>query len=78
MNRKHLAISGIRLAAAVTAMLATVFGASAKEFPGFEFNRPGDILIADQFNNRVIEARPGGRIVWQFGFWVPMISRPNP
>lgn len=31
------------------------------------FNRAGDILIADQFNNRVIEATPGGNIVWQFG-----------
>ncbi len=31
------------------------------------FNQPGDILIADQFNNRVIEATPAGRIVWSFG-----------
>ena len=31
------------------------------------FNQPGDILIADQFNNRVIEATPSGNIVWQFG-----------
>jgi hypothetical protein len=31
------------------------------------FNQPGDILIADQFNNRVIEATPDGKIVWQFG-----------
>src|SRR5258708_30568169 len=26
-----------------------------------------NILIADQFNNRVIEADPAGNIVWQFG-----------
>ena len=31
------------------------------------FNRPGNTLIADQFNNRVIEVSPNGRIVWQFG-----------
>jgi hypothetical protein len=31
------------------------------------FNAPGNILIADQFNNRVLEADPTGRIVWQFG-----------
>src|ERR1035438_8271389 len=32
-----------------------------------EFNRPGNILIADQFNNRVIEVTPAGNIVWSFG-----------
>jgi hypothetical protein len=31
------------------------------------FNDPGNILIADQFNNRVIEVKPDGKIVWQFG-----------
>jgi len=32
-----------------------------------KFNRPGNILITDQFNNRVIEIDPAGNIVWQFG-----------
>jgi hypothetical protein len=32
------------------------------------FNQPGNILIADQFNNRVIEVDPRTKqIVWQFG-----------
>src|SRR6516165_7177818 len=31
------------------------------------FNRPGNVLIADQFNNRVIETTPSGKIVWSFG-----------
>jgi hypothetical protein len=31
------------------------------------FNKKGNILISDQFNNRVIEVRPSGKIIWQFG-----------
>jgi hypothetical protein len=31
------------------------------------FNRPGHILISDQFNNRVIEIDRSGNIVWHFG-----------
>jgi hypothetical protein len=34
---------------------------------GSAFNQPGNILITDQFNNRVIEIDPAGNIVWQFG-----------
>jgi hypothetical protein len=34
---------------------------------GSGFNTPGNILITDQFNNRVIEIDPVGNIVWQFG-----------
>ena len=43
-----------------------VFAASLESQPG-EFNHPGNILITDQFNNRVIEIDPAGNIVWQFG-----------
>jgi hypothetical protein len=32
-----------------------------------DFNKPGNILIADQFNNRVIECDTNGNILWQFG-----------
>jgi len=35
--------------------------------PLSQVNQPGNILIADQFNNRVIETDPAGNIVWQFG-----------
>ncbi len=31
------------------------------------FNRRGNILIADQFNNRVVEIDQSGKIVWSFG-----------
>ena len=32
-----------------------------------QFNQRGNIMIADQFNNRVIEINPAGKIVWSFG-----------
>ena len=32
-----------------------------------EFNQPGNYLIADQFNNRVIEVDANGKIIWHFG-----------
>jgi hypothetical protein len=35
---------------------------------GLSFNTPGNILISDQFNNRIIELNPKtGKIVWSFG-----------
>jgi hypothetical protein len=39
----------------------------ATAFSESEFNDPGNILIADQFNNRVIEVDQAGHIVWHFG-----------
>jgi len=42
-------------------------GTGSKGQSPSEFNRPGNILITDQFNNRVIEIDPAGSIVWQFG-----------
>src|SRR5438309_4554705 len=42
-------------------------GTVAKGQSSSEFNRPGNILITDQFNNRVIEIDPAGNIVWHFG-----------
>jgi hypothetical protein len=35
---------------------------------GNHFNTPGNVLISDQYNNRVIEVNPNNhRIVWRFG-----------
>src|SRR5713226_1757440 len=49
------------LTAVILLVTPALFGASA-------FNTPGNILIADQFNNRVIEIDPqSGSPVWQFG-----------
>ncbi len=53
------------LSAAIGAVLVLSSAAMAAT-PGM-FNQAGNILISDQFNNRVIETNPQGVIVWQYG-----------
>ena len=65
MNQRGRGILlGVLLLAAAFAAIASG-GLAAADDSGF--NRSGNYLIADQFNNRVIEVDPAGRIVWQFG-----------
>jgi outer membrane protein assembly factor BamB len=59
MRRVHVLVS---LAAA--AGLGVLAGPAAA---AGGFNHPGNILIADQFNNRVIEVNRHHEIVWSFG-----------
>jgi hypothetical protein len=61
-------VIAVRLCALFSAMtiLAGLWAPSAAN-AGSEFNQPGNILITDQFNNRVIEIDPQGNIVWVFG-----------
>jgi hypothetical protein len=68
----HLAWKNNLLALAVVflalAAFPSVFARSTPNITnGGGFNQPGNILITDQFNNRVIEISPSGSIVWQFG-----------
>lgn len=43
------------------------------------FNKPGNILISDQFNNRVIEVNPITKdIVWSFGSGNSSLCNPGP
>jgi outer membrane protein assembly factor BamB len=48
-------------------LLGIAFVGTGSAGAGSGFNQPGNILITDQFNNRVIEIDPTGNIVWQFG-----------
>jgi hypothetical protein len=62
-----------------TAIAACAFGlaAAAANAQG-AFNQYGNILISDQFNNRVIEVTPRGQIVWQFGIGPNDITATSP
>jgi len=52
-------------ACATALVLAACVSAMAQ---GDAYNTPGNILISDQFNNRIIELNPAdGKIVWSFG-----------
>jgi outer membrane protein assembly factor BamB len=48
--------------------------AGLKEDSEKQFNHAGNILVSDQFNNRVIEMDRKGAIVWQFGLGPSDIS----
>jgi predicted secreted protein len=53
------------LACAASLLAATALSVQAQ---GNEFNTPGNVLISDQYNNRLIEVNPTNhRIVWRFG-----------
>jgi hypothetical protein len=52
--------------------------AAARTAAGGGFNIPGNILISDQFNNRVIEVSRSGQIVWSFGSGNPNLCNPGP
>jgi hypothetical protein len=59
------------LAAAVLLLMSALpvlaDGGTVEAAKAPKFNRKGNVLIADQFNNRVIEVSPGGTIVFTAG-----------
>jgi hypothetical protein len=64
----------VRLVGIVCAVLAAagvLLQANTARAEGFrlsrDFNKAGNVLIADQFNNRVIEVDQVGTILWSFG-----------
>jgi hypothetical protein len=54
-------------AAALGVAVFVVFLTLAGPAAAATFNTPGNVLIADQFNNRVIELSRAGFVVWHFG-----------
>ena len=65
------------LAILVTSLAVSAYAAAYDTAGSDGFNKPGNLLITDQFNNRVIEVNPNtGHIVWSFGSGVS--TRCNP
>jgi flagellar biosynthesis/type III secretory pathway chaperone len=66
----RLMAAGVVAALAGLSVLGAGTAASASARPALAhggFNTKGDILIADQFNNRVVEVNRQHQVVWQFG-----------
>jgi len=61
----------MKISAKISCPVAFVAVALVLCLPGFakdHYNKPGNILIADQFNNRVLEVDPStNEVLWQFG-----------
>jgi hypothetical protein len=64
---RTVACLGVSLLVIAGLVLCSAAIASPENESNHRFNHPGNILIADQFNNRVIEINPAGTIVWHFG-----------
>jgi outer membrane protein assembly factor BamB len=73
-------VSSLLVLSAFLALSVTVSAAATSSPASFEgFNQPGNVLITDQFNNRVIEVNPLTKdIVWSFGSGNPMLCNPGP
>ena len=76
MRQRHLdsrrRLLALALAGVLIALAALWVGAAAAKAAPMGFNQKGNVLIADQFNNRVIEVARDGRIVWHFGTGSPV------
>lgn len=75
------AIAVLFLSSILTAQSRTVYAAVAPTNPAKSgmFNSPGNVLITDQFNNRVVEIDPATKqIVWSFGSGNSTLCNPGP
>jgi outer membrane protein assembly factor BamB len=79
VRRPFLIIMGLFIAIFVSSCggAAQTSQPAQSSTPQDHFNASGNILISDQFNNRV-EVAPDGHIVWTFGSGNPTLCNPGP
>ncbi len=65
-NPLQLFLVGLIVMAFLASMAIPAVSASSPSVAS-GFNAPGNVLITDQFNNRVIEVNHDGQIVWSYG-----------
>lgn len=73
-----MAMMVILAALALSVFLLSVHRVQAYAVNSGGFNQSGDVLISDQFNNRVIEVNQYKHIVWSFGSNNPSLCNPGP
>ena len=76
-NTPTLLLSTVLLATTIFSVLLPI--SSAQPVRNAAFNQPGNLLITDQFNNRVIEVDAATKnIVWSFGSGNGLLCNPGP
>jgi hypothetical protein len=83
MRGLHIRARGLLVGVATVAVglpfVATGTAVAAANASGGGFDAAGNVLITDQFNNRVIEVNPVTKaIVWSFGSGNPSLCNPGP
>jgi len=80
MDKKITSIISIALLFATILAVVVPIGAAVRGATNFSgFNQAGNLLITDQFNNRVIEVNPAtNQIVWSFGSGNGLLCNPGP
>jgi len=81
-KRPFLIIVGLLIAALASSCSgfsqSTQPASTSPSKPVDHFNAPGNVLISDQFNNRIVEVAPDGHVVWTFGSGNPKLCNPGP
>jgi hypothetical protein len=77
-KRLFLIVAGLFIAILASSCANSTPASTTTNTQSHGFNAAGNILISDQFNNRVVELAPDGHIVWTFGSGNPTLCNPGP